>query len=80
MYVTFQYGGQITDFHFRHFDIGKISKKKKNTFRKQQLFNEIWTKLEDHKYININEIKFDIFFFIPVRFKGYIIFLCIAKM
>ena len=34
-----------------------MEKKKKNTFPKE-IFNEIWLKEEDHKYIYITEITF----------------------
>ena len=55
IYVPFQSGGQITDFHFATFRFRP--KFEKNTFTKE-FFNEIWLKLGDHEYINIAEIKF----------------------
>ena len=47
MYVSFQNGGQTTDFHFATFSFRPKLKKKKNTFRKE-FFNEIWLKLRGH--------------------------------
>ena len=55
IFVPFQNGGQITDFHFASFRFWP--KFEKNTFPKE-FFNEIWLKLKDHEYINIAEIKF----------------------
>ena len=55
IFVPFQNGGQITDFHFASFRFRP--KFEKPTFPKE-FFNEIWLKLGDHEYINIAEIKF----------------------
>ena len=55
IFVPFQNGGQITDFHFASFRFWP--KFEKNTFP-EEFFNEIWLKLGDHEYINIAEIKF----------------------
>ena len=55
IFVLFQNGGQITDFHFAAFQFRP--KFEKQTFPKE-FFNEIWLKLGDHEYINIAEIKF----------------------
>ena len=55
IFVPFQNGGQISDFHFASFWFRP--KFEKNTFPKE-FFNEIWLKLGDHDYINIAEIKF----------------------
>ena len=63
LFVPFQNGGQVTNFHFASFRFRaklkkkKTKKKKKKHFPKR-IFYEIWLKLGDHKYINIPEIKF----------------------
>ena len=64
IFVPFQNGGQITDFHFASDSI--LAKIWKTTFPKK-FFNEIWLKLGDHEYINTAEIKFGLIF-IPGRF------------
>ena len=56
IFVPFQNGGQITDFHFATFRF-RPKFEKKNTFPKE-FFNEIWLKLGDHEYIIIADIKF----------------------
>ena len=55
IFVPFENGDQITDFHFALFRFRP--KFWKITFPKE-FFNEIWLKLGDHEYINIAEIKF----------------------
>ena len=57
IFVPFQSGGQITDFHFASFQFRPKFEEKKNTFPKE-FFNEIWLELGDHEYINIAETKF----------------------
>ena len=60
IFVPFQNSGQITDFfYFVSFWFRrKFEKKTKKTTFPKKIFNEIWLKLEDHKYINIAEINF----------------------
>ena len=55
IFVTFQNGGQITDFHFASF---QFRPKFEKPLSPKEFFNEIWLKLGDHEYINIAEIKF----------------------
>ena len=55
IFVPFQNGGQITDFHFEAFRFRP--KFEKNTFP-NEFFDEIWLKLGDQEYINNAEIKF----------------------
>ena len=56
IFIPFQNGGQITDFHFASFRFRPKFEKKKH-FPKW-IFNEIWLKLGDHECIIIAEIKF----------------------
>ena len=55
MFVLFQNGGQITDFHFASF---RFRPKFEKPLSQRKFFNEIWLKLGDHEYIHIAEIKF----------------------